>query len=333
MQALMSQAPGGPETLSLSEAAIPLPGPTEVRIAIRACGVNFPDALIIEDKYQLRPPRPFAPGFEISGVVDALGAAVTSLKEGDRVIAHCTFGGMAEYVTVSAQHCLAMPDSMPFDIGASLLVTYGTSLHALQDRARLQAGETLLVLGAAGGVGLAAVELGKALGAKVIAAVSSANKAALAEAHGADQTLIYPREPSDPKALAALFKQACGPEGAHVIYDPVGGDYAEPALRAIAWGGRYLVIGFPAGIPRIPLNLPLLKGCDIQGVFWGSFAERDPVQHAANVQSLLGLWTSQAIQPTISARYPLPQGGTALAKLLQREALGKIVVLIGQGGG
>lgn len=329
MKSLMSHTPGGPDTLKLSEAPIPEPAHGEVRIAVRACGVNFPDALIIEDKYQLRPPRPFAPGFEISGVVDALGEGVSPLHVGDRVIAHCTFGGMAEFVTVAAASCVPMPDAMPFEIGASLLVTYGTSLHALQDRARLQRGETLLVLGAAGGVGLAAVELGKALGAKVIAAVSSDDKAALARAHGADQTLVYPRDAHDAKALAALFKQACGPAGADVIYDPVGGDYAEPALRAIAWGGRYLVIGFPAGIPRIPLNLPLLKGCDIQGVFWGSFAEREPAQHAANVQSLLNLWADGAIQPTISARYPLPQGGTALAKLLQREALGKIVVLIG----
>ncbi len=330
MKALMSQAAGGPETLVMMEVPTPEPAPGTVRIAIQACGVNFPDALIIEDKYQLRPPRPFAPGFEISGVVDALGAGVSTLKVGDRVIAHCTVGGMAEYVTVEAGHCVPMPDAMSFDVGASLLVTYGTSLHALKDRARLQAGETLLVLGAAGGVGLAAVELGKAMGARVIAAASSAEKAALAKAHGADETVVYPRETQDAKALAALFKAACGPTGAHVIYDPVGGDYAEPALRAIAWGGRYLVIGFPAGIPRIPLNLPLLKGCDIQGVFWGSFAERDPVGNAANVQSLLDLWAKGALQPTISARYPLPQGGMALAKLLHREALGKIVVLIGQ---
>jgi len=332
MQALLSHAPGGPDTLRLAEVPLPTPKPGEVRIAIRACGVNFPDALIIEDKYQLRPPRPFAPGFEISGVIDAVGAGVTDWRIGDRVIAHCTYGGMAEFVTVEARHCIAMPAPMPFDVGASLLVTYGTSLHALQDRARLQPGETLLVLGAAGGVGLAAVELGKALGAKVIAAVSSADKAALAIAHGADRSVIYPRDATDGKALAALFKEACGPEGAHVVYDPVGGDYAEPALRAIAWGGRYLVIGFPAGIPRIPLNLPLLKGCDIQGVFWGSFAEREPARHAANVQSLLNLWAEGALQPEISARYPLPQGGTALAKLLRREALGKIVVLIGHGG-
>ena len=330
MKALMSQAAGGPETLVMMEVPTPEPARGTARIAIQACGVNFPDALIIEDKYQLRPPRPFAPGFEISGVVDALGAGVSTLKVGDRVIAHCTVGGMAEYVTVEAGHCVPMPDAMSFDVGASLLVTYGTSLHALKDRARLQAGETLLVLGAAGGVGLAAVELGKAMGARVIAAASSAEKAALAKAHGADETVVYPRETQDAKALAALFKAACGPTGAHVIYDPVGGDYAEPALRAIAWGGRYLVIGFPAGIPRIPLNLPLLKGCDIQGVFWGSFAERDPVGNAANVQSLLDLWAKGALQPTISARYPLPQGGMALAKLLHREALGKIVVLIGQ---
>jgi NADPH2:quinone reductase len=332
MLALLSYAPGGPDTLRLDEIATPEPKANEVRVAIAACGVNYPDALIIEDKYQFKPPRPFAPGFEIAGTIDALGEGVTGWHIGDRVIAHCTVGGMAEYVTVAAHHCLRMPTEMPFDVGASLLVTYGTSLHALKDRAQLKAGETLLVLGAAGGVGLAAVELGKALGARVIAAVSSEEKAALARERGAEVTLIYPREPSDPKALAKAFKDACGREGAHVIYDPIGGEYAEAALRAIAWAGRYLVVGFPAGIPRIPLNLPLLKGCDIQGVFWGSFAERHPAQHAENLQLLLDLWREGRIQPTISARFSLPQGGTALAKLLHREVLGKMVVLIGHGG-
>ena len=332
MLALLSYAPGGPDTLRLDEIATPEPKANEVRVAIAACGVNYPDALIIEDKYQFKPPRPFAPGFEIAGTIDALGEGVTGWHIGDRVIAHCTVGGMAEYVTVAAHHCLRMPTEMPFDVGASLLVTYGTSLHALKDRAQLKAGETLLVLGAAGGVGLAAVELGKALGARVIAAVSSEEKAALARERGAEATLIYPREPSDPKALAKAFKDACGREGAHVIYDPIGGEYAEAALRAIAWAGRYLVVGFPAGIPRIPLNLPLLKGCDIQGVFWGSFAERHPAQHAENLQLLLDLWREGRIQPTISARFSLPQGGTALAKLLHREVLGKMVVLIGHGG-
>lgn len=332
MLALLSYAPGGPDTLRLDEIATPEPKANEVRIAIAACGVNYPDALIIEDKYQFKPPRPFAPGFEIAGTIDALGEGVTGWHLGDRVIAHCTVGGMAEYVTVAAHHCLRMPAEMPFDVGASLLVTYGTSLHALKDRAQLKAGETLLVLGAAGGVGLAAVELGKALGARVIAAVSSEEKAALARERGAEATLIYPREPTDPKALAKAFKEACGREGAHVIYDPIGGDYAEAALRAIAWAGRYLVVGFPAGIPRIPLNLPLLKGCDIQGVFWGSFAERHPAQHAENLQLLLDLWREGRIQPTISARFSLPQGGTALAKLLHREVLGKMVVLISHGG-
>ena len=332
MLALLSHTPGGPETLRLEEMPTPEPGTGEVRIAIAACGVNYPDALIIEDQYQFKPPRPFAPGFEIAGTIDALGDDVTGWQLGDRVIAHCIVGGMAEYVTVAAHHCVRMPNEMPFEIGASLLVTYGTSLHALKDRAQLKTGETLLVLGAAGGVGLAAVELGQAMGARVVAAVSSEEKARLARERGAKTTFIYPREPTDPKALAKAFKEACGREGAHVIYDPIGGDYAEAALRAIAWGGRYLVIGFPAGIPRIPLNLPLLKGCDIQGVFWGSFAERQPHEHAANVQSLLDLWQRRQIQPTISAQFPLPQGGTALAKLLRREVLGKMVVLISHGG-
>ncbi len=329
MKALMSIAPGGPRSLELREVPDPVPGPGEVRIAVRACAINFPDTLVIEDKYQFKPPRPFAPGMEVAGVVEALGAGVEAPALGSRVIAHALVGGLAEKLIARAAHCVPMPDAMAFEVGASLLVTYGTSIHALQDRGRLRAGETLLVLGAAGGVGLAAVELGKAAGARVIAAASSEAKAAVARAHGADATLVYPSTVTDPRALAAAFKDACGPSGADVIYDPVGGPYAEPALRAIAWEGRYLVVGFPAGIPQPPLNLTLLKGCDICGVFWGSFAEREPDKHRAQIAELMRMCLDGRIRPEVSARFPLAQGGEALKTLSGRAAVGKVIVTMG----
>ena len=329
MRSLMSVAPGGPDTLQLLEVPVPEPGTGEVRLAVRACAINYPDTLVIEDKYQMRPPRPFAPGHEVAGVVEALGAGVTAPAVGTPVIASAGYGGLAEKIVVRAAHCTPLPEGISFEVGASLLVTYGTSFHALADRARLRAGETLLVLGAAGGVGIAAVELGKAMGARVVAAASTEAKAAVARAHGADASLVYPPTAGDPKALAALFKEHCGKGGADVIYDPVGGDYAEPALRAIAWGGRYLVIGFPAGIPRIPLNLTLLKGCDICGVFWGSFVEREPDKHRAQVQELLRMCLDGRIRPEVSARFPLAQGGEALKTLSGRAAVGKVIVTMG----
>ncbi|MFM7709141.1 MAG: NADPH:quinone oxidoreductase family protein [Gammaproteobacteria bacterium] len=326
MRSLMSVAPGGPDTLQLLDVPVPEPGPGEVRLAVRACAINYPDTLVIEDRYQIRPPRPFAPGHEVAGVVEALGPGVTAPAVGTRVIASAQHGGLAEKLIARAAHCTPLPEGLSFEVGASLLVTYGTSYHALADRARLRAGETLLVLGAAGGVGIAAVELGKAMGARVIAAASTEAKAAVAKAHGADTAIVYPPTSSDGKALAALFKESCGKGGADVIYDPVGGDYAEPALRAIAWGGRYLVIGFPAGIPRIPLNLTLLKGCDICGVFWGSFVEREPDKHRAQVQELLRMCLDGRIRPEVSARFPLAQGALALKTLSGRAAVGKVVV-------
>ncbi|MFM2110592.1 MAG: NADPH:quinone oxidoreductase family protein [Gammaproteobacteria bacterium] len=326
MKALLSEAPGTPDTLVLREIAEPVPGRGQVRIAVRYCGINYPDVLVIEDKYQFKPPRPFAPGSEMSGVIDAVGDGVTAFKVGDAVIAAATSGGLAEKAVTAANACVPMPEGMPFDVAAGLIFTYGTSYHALVNRGELRAGETLLVLGAAGGVGLAAVEIGKALGARVVAAVSSESKAAAAREHGAEVTIIYPREGVDSRVLAAQFKEACGPKGADVIYDPVGGDYAEPALRTAAWKGRYLVIGFPAGIPKIPLNLTLLKGCDIRGVFWGAFRQQEPAQDAANMRALLDLYRAGKIKPKISAILPLPQGGEAIKKLLQREAVGKILV-------
>jgi len=331
MKALLSTATGGPETLQLGELPRPTAGKGQIVIDVKACAVNFPDVLIIEDKYQFKPPRPFAPGGEIAGQVEAVGDGVGGWTAGDRLIAVPGHGGLAEKIVIPAKSAIPLPDSRSFTEGAALLLTYATSIHALYDRGRLAEGETLLILGAAGGVGLAAVELGKAKGARVIAAVSSEEKAAAAREAGADLAIVYPAGPFDKdgqKALAQQFKDAVGPAGADVIYDPVGGDYAEPALRAIAWEGRYLVVGFPAGIPRLPLNLTLLKSCDVCGVFWGAFAARDPAANAAHVATLFRLWDEGKIGPKVSATYPLEQGGQAIAAMAARQVIGKVVVTI-----
>jgi NADPH:quinone reductase len=331
MRALLSRHPGGPETLELGELPEPVAACGEVRVAVRACGVNFPDWLIIQDLYQVKPPRPFAPGAEIAGIVDALGTGVEGLCVGDRVLMSPVRGGMAEKVVAPAASCWKIPDAMPFDQAAALLLTYGTAQHALADRAQLKPGETLLVLGAAGGVGLAAVELGKAMGARVVAAASSEAKRVLAREHGADQTVQYPAVALDKAAARALtdqFKSVCGADGAQVIFDPVGGDYTEAALRAIGWQGRYLVVGFTAGIPKLPLNLTLLKSCQIIGVFWGEFTARQPQQHAANVAALMALYLGGHIKPAVSERFPLQRGMEAIARLGAREAHGKVVVMI-----
>jgi len=331
MKALLSHEPGGPETLQLGEIADPVAGPGELLVRVRAAAINYPDVLIIADKYQFKPPRPFAPGGEIAGEVEAVGEGVVGWQPDDRIIAVIGHGGLAEKVIIPAKAAIPLPDARSFTDGAALLLTYATSIHALYDRGRLKAGEALLVLGAAGGVGLAAVELGKARGARVIAAVSSAEKAAAAREAGADDAVIYPQGPFDrdgQKALAQLFKDAVGPNGADVIYDPVGGDYAEPALRSIAWEGRYLVVGFPAGIPRLPLNLTLLKSCDVCGVFWGAFAARDPKANAAHVAELFRLWDEGKIGPRVSATYPLERGGEAIAAMAARKVIGKLVVTL-----
>ena len=331
MRALLSHEPGGPDTLQLSDLPDPVAGPGELLVRVRAAAINFPDVLIIEDKYQMRPPRPFAPGGEIAGEVETVGGEVEGWKVGDRLIAVPGFGGLAEKIVIPAKSAIPLPASRSFVDGAALLLTYATSIHALYDRGKLASGQTLLVLGAAGGVGLAAVELGKARGARVIAAVSSDEKAQAARDAGADEAIVYPRGPFDKeasKALAEQFKAAVGPAGADVIYDPVGGDYAEPALRSIAWEGRYLVVGFPAGIPRLPLNLTLLKSCDVCGVFWGAFAARDPQANAAHVETLFRLWDEGAIGPRVSATYPLERGGEAIAALAARNVIGKVVVTI-----
>jgi NADPH2:quinone reductase len=332
MKALLSHQAGGPDTLVLEDVADPVPGKGEVRVAVRAVGVNFPDLLIIQDMYQIKPPRPFAPGGELAGVVELLGEGVSKVKLGDRVLVSPVRSAMAEKAIGHEKNCWKIPDTMPFDQAAALLLTYGTSQHALKDRAKLRAGETLLILGAGGGVGLAAVELGKAMGARVIAAASSAEKLALAREHGADETLQYPVGPLDKGAARALtdsFKALCGADGAHVIYDAIGGDYTEAALRAIAWQGRHLVVGFTAGIPKLPLNLPLLKGCEIVGVFWGEFTTRFPELHAANVAALMQLYLDGKIKPAVTEHFPLARGGEAIARLGSRSARGKIVVTVG----
>lgn len=330
MRALLSTRPGGPETLELTELPDPAPGAGEVVVRVRAVGVNYPDVLIIEDRYQFRPERPFAPGGEIAGEVEAIGAGVSNLEPGDRVLAMPGWGGMVERLAVAADRCLKIPDAMPFEEAAAFVMTYGTSYYALKDRAGLKAGETLLVLGAAGGVGAAAVELGKAMGARVIAAASSEDKIAFARQLGADDGLVYPRGELDKaasKALAGAFKTACGPDGADVVYDAVGGGYAEPALRAMNWNGRYLVVGFPAGIPSIPLNLTLLKSVQIVGVFWGAHVAREPARHAANMAELFKLYAEGRIRPRVTRTWPLERAGEAIAALAGRQASGKLVVL------
>ncbi len=331
MKALRSHAAGGPETLQLDELDTPVPGDGEVLVAVKACAINFPDTLMIRDLYQFKPQRPYAPGGELSGVVAAVGEGVTGWKPGDRVIAMAGHGGLAEMIVVPAAKLFALPDGVSFAIGASLLLTYATTIHALDDRGRIKAGETMLVLGAAGGVGISAIELGKARGARVIAAVSSDDKAAAAREAGADTVIVYARAPFDKdqsRFLAGQFKAACGPGGADIVFDIVGGDYSQAALRAIAWEGRFLVVGFPAGIARLPLNLILLKSCDVCGVFWGAWIERQPARYAEDVAELFRLLAAGKINPRISQTFPLERGGEAISVLEDRLAIGKVVVSI-----
>ncbi|MFM5947665.1 MAG: NADPH:quinone oxidoreductase family protein [Novosphingobium sp.] len=329
MKALRSHAVGGPETLTLDELESPIPGPGQVRLKVKACSINFPDVLIIQDMYQFKPERPFAPGGEASGIIDAVGIGVTDWKVGDRVIASTGHGALAEEILVEAARLWPLPEGVSFETGAALILTYGTNMHGLLDRGKLKAGETLLVLGAAGGVGLSAVELGKAYGARVVAAVSSEEKADAVRAAGADEVVVYPRAPLDKdqsKALAEAFKAACGPKGADVVYDIIGGDYSEPAVRSIAWEGRFCVVGFTAGIARLPLNLTLLKSCDVCGVFWGAWVAREPKANAAHIATLFDLLKTGKINPRISATFPLERGGEAITMLAERKAIGKVVV-------
>ncbi len=323
MKALLSTATGGPDTLVLGDIARPTAGKGQIVIDTKACAVNFPDVLIIEDKYQFRPERPFAPGGEVAGLVAEVGEGVTEFKIGDRVLAACGNGGMAEAVAVSVHNAYHLPDGHDFAEGASLLMTYGTSFHALVDRGHIKSGDTLLVLGASGGVGMAAVEIGKALGAKAIAAASTDDKLAICKQHGADATINYSTQD-----LREAIKAATEGKGPDVIYDPVGGIYAEPAFRSIAWRGRYLVIGFANGeIPKLPLNLPLLKGASLVGVFWGEFAKREPKANLAAMQELMKWMAEGRIKPHISGRYALADTARALEDMAARKVTGKVLIL------
>lgn len=329
MKAMLSHEPGGPETLKLTESDTPAPGKKQVVIRVRAAGLNFPDTLIIKDMYQMKPPRPFAPGGEIAGDIEAVGEGVKGLAVGDRVLGMSGFGGFASHIVMDAARVMKIPDAMPYDEASCLVLTYGTSHHALKNRAEIKAGESLLILGAAGGVGAAAIELGKAAGARVIAAVSSEEKAQFCRELGADETIIYTRDMEDrdaQKEFSAEIKRLAGGDGVDVVYDAVGGAYAEPAVRALAWKGRFLVVGFPAGIPKIPLNLTLLKGCQIVGVFWGAHTLREPDLHAENMGDLFRMYASGEIKPRISARFPLEKAADALNLMMDRKVLGKVVL-------
>ncbi len=326
MKAVLCKAYGPPESLVIEEVSPPTPGKGQVVVSIKACGVNFPDTLIIEGKYQFKPAMPFSPGGEVAGIIKEIGEGVKHVQVGQRVIAFTGWGGFAEEVAVDAARLIPMPDEMDFATASAFVMTYGTALHALADRAVLQAGETLLVLGAAGGVGLATVELGKLMGARVIAAASSDEKLAVCREHGADETINYSRED-----LRERVKVLTNGRGVDVIFDPVGDKYSEPALRSIAWKGRLLVIGFAGGeIPRIPLNLTLLKGCSIVGVFWGAFTEREPIRNQENLQTLLTWFKQGKLKPHISATYPLSQAAQALYDMLNRTVRGKVVLLVDQ---
>lgn len=322
MKAILCKSWGLPETLVVEDLPDVVPGPGQIAIDVQAAGVNFPDMLIIQGKYQFKPELPFTPGSELAGIVRAVGEGVSHFKTGDKVLAFVSQGAFAQQITVPAQMAMPMPPGLDFDTAAAVTLTYGTSHHAVVDRAQLKAGETMLVLGAAGGVGLAAIEIGKALGARVIAAASSDEKLEVCKAHGADATINYSTQD-----LREAIKIATDGKGPDVIYDPVGGIYAEPAFRSIAWRGRYLVIGFANGeIPKLPLNLPLLKGAAIVGVFWGEFAKREPKANQAAMRELMGWMAEGKIRPHISGRYALAETAQALNDMAARKVTGKVVI-------
>jgi NADPH2:quinone reductase len=322
MNAIQCVEWGGPEKLVLAQLPVPEPKPGEVRIRVAAAGVNFPDALIVQKKYQLQPPLPFVPGTEVAGTVDAVGEGVRHLKAGDRVIGFVGVGGFAEYVCAPAMLVAPIPPGIDDEVAAAFTLTYATSHHALFDRGQLKSGETLLVLGAGGGVGLAAVELGKIAGARVIAGASSEDKLAAARERGADQAINY-----SIAELREAVKEMTGGKGADVIYDPVGGPLTEAALRSIAWRGRLLVVGFAQGqIPQIAANLLLLKGASAVGVFWGEFAKREPEKNKAMLTELFTWLAQRRLRPHVSRVYPLADAAQALQALLERKAVGKLVL-------
>jgi len=324
MKAVLCKQFGPPDSLVVEALESPRAGPGEVVISVKAASVNFPDVLIIQNKYQFKPPLPFSPGSELSGVVKEVGAGVQGFRPGDRVMAFTTYGAFAEEVKTEAGRLLKIPQGMSFTAAAAFLLTYATTDHALRDRGSLAAGETLLVLGAAGGVGLAAIEVGKALGARVIACASSDDKLAVCRSHGADATINYATED-----MRSRIKALTGGRGADVIYDPVGGPYSEPAFRSIAWRGRHLVVGFAAGeIPKLPLSLALLKGASVVGVFWGDFARREPARFAESVKQLTKWYAEGRLKPHVSETFPLEQAAEALKRMAARQVKGKVVLTV-----
>lgn len=322
MKAIVCETLGPPSNLQFKEIQDPMPSPKEVVIKMKACAINFPDTLIIQGKYQLRPELPFSPGSDISGIVHSVGTEVTKFKIGDEVFGVIPYGGMAELVAADTKNIFPIPSGMPFTIAASFLYAYGTSLHALKDRAQLKAGETIVIMGASGGVGLAAVDLAKQMGARVIACASTEEKLRLCRQYGADELINYTEED-----LKARIKELTQGKGADVIYDPVGGTYSEAALRATAWGGRYLVVGFAAGsIPKIPLNLALLKGCQIVGVFWGRFTKEDPEKNLANSLQIMQWFHQGKITPHIHRTYRLEEAPEAIQQMMDRRVMGKLIL-------
>jgi NADPH:quinone reductase len=324
VRAVLCREFGPPESLVVEEVDEPKAADGQVVVDVKACAVNFPDVLIIQDMYQFKPPLPFSPGAEIAGVVSSVGSAVNGISVGDRIFASTGWGGLAEKIAVDARAVIPIPHGTDFVHASAFLYAYGTSHYALKDRGRLQPGETLVVLGAAGGVGLAAVEIGALMGANVIAAASSDEKLELCRDHGAAETINYATED-----LKTRIRELTGGAGADLVYDPVGGPYSEPALRSTAWNGRFLVIGFATGeIPAVPLNLTLLKGCQIVGVFWGAFVGRDPEGHRRNVEELMGWWRDGRLRPHVSSTYPLERAADAIRELADRKAKGKVVVTV-----
>ncbi len=322
MKAVLCKKYGPPDELVVEEVPPLAAGKGQVVVRVKAAGVNFPDTLIIQGKYQFKPEPPFSPGGEVAGVVKETGEGVTGVKAGDRVIAFSTWGGFAEEFAVEAERIVPMPEGMDFVPASAFILTYGTSYHALKDRAQMRPGETLLVLGASGGVGLAAIQLGKSMGARVIAAASSDAKLQVCKENGADEVINYASED-----LRARIKAITQGRGVDVIYDPVGGPYSEPALRDMAWNGRYLVVGFAAGdIPKIPLNLALLKGCSIVGVFWGAFTRNEPERNRRNNEELMQLYLQGKVRPHIHATYPMERAADALNEVLTKRVSGKVVL-------
>ena len=325
MKAVQCVEHGPPEKLLVHDVAFPEPGRGQVRLKVHAAGVNFPDTLIIQNLYQFKPALPCTPGGEAAGVIDAVGEGVTAFKPGDRALVMIGNGAFAEYAIANVAQTIPIAGDMPFDIAAGFTMTYGTSHHALKQRARLQPGETVLVLGAAGGVGLTAVELAKLMGAKVIAAASSEEKLALCRDYGADETINYSTHD-----LKNEVKRLTGGKGVDVIYDPVGDKLAEPAFRSIGWNGRYLVVGFAGGnIPSLPLNLPLIKGASIVGVFWGAFTQAEPLEHQANMRELLEWYAAGKLRPHVSRTFTLDEGPAAIRWMMDRKATGKVVLEVG----